>query len=225
MKPLRFIHISKTGGQSIAIAAKNQAGMLWGMNDEAYGKGILCHRLLSVVNSPSLKNDTDKNTYDWFMVVRNPYNRAVSEYNWSNVEFDINIYLQRFLSDVEEGYIDEGQHISPQYKYLEKQYNIHVLRFENLNKEFHELMNKYGLSITLKKKVNVSEKNATLLDLNIETIEMINRVYEKDFTTFGYEMVHSVFTDISKPSSALPSPPEVPALAIAPNLLEHQTDH
>lgn len=194
MKPLRFIHVSKTGGQSIAVAAKNQASLEWGMFDKDYGIGIHCHRLLSDVYGPSLKNDIMKNQYDWFMVVRNPYDRAVSEYNWSGAEIDINVYLKRMISDIEMGFIDSGQHIVEQYKYLEKKYTIHVLRFENLDQEFSELMKQYNYSIELKKRVNVSEKRASLKDLSLETIEYINQVYEKDFTTFGYEMVHSVFT-------------------------------
>ena len=194
MKPLRFIHVSKTGGQSIAVAAKRQANIDWGMNDTDYGIGIHCHRLLSDVNGPSLKNDTMKNKYDWFMVVRNPYERAVSEYNWSGVDMNINIYLKRMISDIEMGFIESGQHIVEQYKYLEAKYTIHVLRFENLDEEFSELMKKYGYSIELKKRVNVSQKSASIKDLSLETIEYINKVYEKDFTTFGYEMVHSVFT-------------------------------
>jgi len=194
MKPLRFIHVSKTGGQSIAAAANGQAQIKWGMMDTDYGKGIHCHRLLSDVKSPALKNDTMKNKYDWFMVVRNPYERAVSEYNWSGAEMDVNVYLNRMISDIEMGFIESGQHITPQYKYLETKYTIHVLRFENLDEEFSQLMKKYNYSIELRKRINVSQKRASIKDLSLETIEYINKVYEKDFTTFGYEMVHSVFT-------------------------------
>lgn len=211
MKPLRFIHISKTGGQSIAAAARNQAQIKWGMYDVDYGRGILCHKLLSHVKSSSLKNDAMKNEYDWFMVVRNPYDRAVSEYNWSKVTMDINVYLQRILCDIELGFIECGQHITEQYRYLEKKYTIHVLRFENLNEEFDQLMATYGLDIKLLKKVNVSVKRASTSDLSLETIEYINRLYEKDFTTFGYEMVHSVFT--TEHEVPVPSPPEAPTSA------------
>jgi hypothetical protein len=225
MKPLRFIHVSKTGGQTIAFSAKKQASIKWGMFDEGYGSGILCHKLLSHVKSKELKTDADKNKYDWFMVVRNPYDRVVSEYNWSKVDFDINIYLKRYLSDIELGYIDGGQHHTPQHIYLEKQYTIHVLRFEKLDEEFSALMKQYDLTIELKRKINVSEKHASLSDLTIETIEMINRVYAADFTTFGYDMVHDVFplktVDVTSP---LPSVPEETAPELAQSSSEPQTD-
>jgi hypothetical protein len=198
MKELRFIHISKTGGQTIAISAKKQANIEWGLNDKEYGLGILCHKRLSYI--PNIACDQ----YDWFMVIRNPYHRMVSEYNWSDItKIDINTYLMRMMSDVEMGYNDHGMHFTPQYLYLEKGCTIRVLRFENLDEEFGELMKEYGLSITLDKKINVSEKRSTIYDLTLETIELINRVYEKDFTTFGYEMVHSVFIKNDKISNTI----------------------
>ena len=195
MKPLRFIHISKTGGQSIAMAAKNQAGVLWGMYDEEYGDGILCHKRLSLVDSNALCNDTLKNQFDWFMVVRNPYTRIVSEYNWKQRTYmDINQYTYNMLQLLELGRKFGGYHFVEQWKYLETQYTIHVLRFENLAADFKELMTKYGYQIELKKEVNVSKKIATLSDLTLDTIEYINRIYAKDFELFGYEMRHDVFS-------------------------------
>ena len=68
-----------------------------------------------------------------------------------------------------------------------------MLRYENLENEFNALMKEYGYTIVLNRKVNVSVKTAFLSDLTLETIELINRVYEKDFTTFGYEMIHDIF--------------------------------
>ena len=47
MKPPRLIHISKTGGQAISTVVLEQAKLRWGMFDEEYGCGMLCHRLLS----------------------------------------------------------------------------------------------------------------------------------------------------------------------------------
>jgi hypothetical protein len=84
----------------------------------------------------------------------------------------------------------KGYQFTEQYRYLEEQYNIKVLRFENLEEEFNQLMKEHGYNIVLNKKVNVSTKLACLTDLAPVTISLINTVYEKDFTTFGYEMIH-----------------------------------
>ena len=189
MKPPRLIHISKTGGQAIATVALEQANLRWGMFDEEYGCGMSCHRLLSNIQK---KDIIDK--HDWFMVVRNPYERFVSQYNWHATwrkeQIGINEYLCREIALIDSDMNKKGYQFTEQYRYLEEQYNIKVLRFENLEEEFNQLMKEHGYNIVLNKKVNVSTKLACLVDLAPTTIDLINTVYEKDFTTFGYEMIH-----------------------------------
>ena len=201
MKPLRFIHIAKTGGQSIATVARDQVGLSWGTFDREYGIGYMCHELLS-----NVKNLDIIDKHDWFMVVRNPYERMVSQYNWYvtrlSEEIEVNTYLHRELENYDPQFTRFRCHFIAQHSYLQPQYNIRVLRYENLEREFNTLMKEYGYNIILNKKVNVSKKIASLADLTLETIELINRVYEKDFTTFGYEMVHSVFQKPSSENSA-----------------------
>jgi len=189
MKPLRLIHISKTGGQAIATVAGEQANIRWGMYDVEYGVGRTCHRLLSNIKKKEIIDQ-----HDWFMVVRNPYERMISQYNWHitwrNEAIDINEYLDRELSQIDSELNQKGCHFTPQYRYLEPQYTIRVLRFENLEEEFNSLMKEYEYNIVLSKKVNVSNKAASISDLTPKTIQLINHIYEKDFTTFGYEMIH-----------------------------------
>ena len=189
MKPPRLIHISKTGGQAISTVALEQANLRWGMFDEEYGCGMSCHHLLSNV----FKKDIIAK-HDWFMVVRNPYERFISQYNWHvkwrKEEIGINEYLCREIALIGSEMNKKGYQFTEQYRYLEEQYNIKVLRFENLEEEFNQLMKEHGYSIVLNKKVNVSTKMACLADLTPTTIDLINTMYEKDFTIFGYEMIH-----------------------------------
>jgi hypothetical protein len=188
MKPLRFIHISKTGGNALATAANVQQMIEWGMYDYEYGNGMLCHRLLT---HNKMK---DPSVYDWFTVVRNPYNRMLSEYNWFKRTIEINEYLQMEIATVSTENVMNGWHFTEQWRYLEPGFTIHVIHYENLDVEFAELMKQYGHHITLEVRKNGPRDTAVLADLTLETIELINRVYERDFTTFGYEMVHSVFS-------------------------------
>jgi hypothetical protein len=200
MKPLRFIHIARTGGQSISIVAHLQANQYWGMLDLDYGRQNLQHSLLSYIHTSTLHTDEMKNKYDWFMVVRNPYQRILSICNSMGSYIDINTYLCKRLAMVERGekYVVDGKqynlpYFTPQYQYIEPQYNIIVLRYENIEEEFNTLMNQYGYNITLNLNVNVSKKISKLTELSIDTIEYINKVYKKDFELFGYEMCHEVF--------------------------------
>lgn len=244
MKPLRFIHISKTGGQSIAKVAKDQVQIEWGMFDTQYRPGIRksgkddnviasceenfhhpnciqivpnqqfiscisnvpCHMLLS-----NTQQYETIDQYDWFMVVRNPYERFVSLYNWFSMQqkmgqtmrqnmgqdiwstMRINEYLHNGFEHIKLKRTCVGCHFTEQYRYLDPKCHIRVLRYENLEKEFNQLMKEYEYNIVLNTKQNVSIKITSLTDLTLETIESINSIYEKDFTTFHYEMRHSVF--------------------------------
>ena len=266
MKPLRFIHISKTGGQAIAMVARNQAQIEWGMFDKQYisdntklrkddhtmvggpenvhhqnwleidpnnqavykcGNDVpSCHMLLS-----NIQQYETIDQYDWFMVVRNPYERFVSLYNWDNMrqkmpynmgqqfeqiigqnmpyhmgqQFEqkmkqnicsntrINEYLRSGFQHISVGKNCVGCYYTEQYRYLDPKCNIRILRYENLEEEFNQLMKDYEHNIVLNIKHNTSIKIASLSDLTLETIESINSIYEKDFTTFHYEMRHSIF--------------------------------
>lgn len=127
------------------------------------------------------------------MVVRNPYERMVSQYNWHitwrKEKIGINEYLSREIADVDSEMNRKGYQFTEQYRYLEEQYNIKVLHFETLEEEFNQFMKEHDYNIVLNKKINVSTKSASLADLSPEMIDTINRVYEKDFTTFGYSMI------------------------------------
>jgi hypothetical protein len=110
-----------------------------------------------------------------------------------NKKMGINEYLCYGFEHIKLKKTCFGCHFTEQYRYLDPQYNIRVLRYENLEEEFNQLMKEYGYNIVLNIKQNVSIKTASLADLTLETIESINSIYEKDFTTFHYEMRHSIF--------------------------------
>jgi hypothetical protein len=69
-KELKFIHIAKCAGTSIENSGKEK-GLLWGRHHREYGP---LHQTFDNVN----KSIIDK--YDWFMVVRTPYERILSAY-------------------------------------------------------------------------------------------------------------------------------------------------
>ena len=68
MKPLNFIHISRTGGQCIIQTGVDNE-LPW-LRYKDYHKPF---PLLSV---------EEKDAYDWFTAVRNPYARVISDYAW-----------------------------------------------------------------------------------------------------------------------------------------------
>ena len=185
MKSLKFIHITKCAGTSIEdLGLENN--IYWGRHHKEYG---WWHEIL--LN----KSKHFKDKYDWFMIVRNPYDRILSEYhcfynnreqlNHSVDEFNlflINKIKKRSLS---------GEHYTEQYRYLDSDCNIHILKFENLENDFNNLMLRYNLNIKLNKHIKTGRnKKFQISDFSKELISLINSVYEKDFLFFGYEIMN-----------------------------------
>ena len=78
-KELKFIHITKAAGTSIEDIG-NKRGLKWGRFDKE-------QKYKTKPISPSFwhtpfteLDDSYKRKYDWFVVVRNPYTRILSEY-------------------------------------------------------------------------------------------------------------------------------------------------
>ena len=204
MKELKFIHITKTGGTSIE---KNglKYGMKWGMYHKEYGWH---HNLF-----PNVRLDL-KQKYDWFMVVRNPYERLISELycRWGGpqpagriLELDnnsINLFLKKKLLHVVNNHKICNGHYFEQHKYFDNDIKINIIHFENLEKEFDLLMKKYKLNVKLDnvynesikpKKITVNDNSLTKFtvnDLSEELINLINDIYDKDFEMFGYKKIN-----------------------------------
>jgi len=202
MKPLKFIHITKTGGTSIEKAG-HAHGLLWGMNDKDPIKSIRKHSKIKSY-SPWHNILTDKHLqrkYDWFMVVRNPYTRMLSEYycKWGGIG-DKNVHhtkeqMNQYLIDQIKNRNKYQDHYVEQYRYLFKGSYISVLKFENLESHFDKLTKQYDLGHIRLQKLNSAqdhnnELRFTVNDFSKELIELINKVYDKDFKYFGYTKIH-----------------------------------
>lgn len=197
MKQLKFIHITKCAGTSIEdIGIENN--ILWGRFHQEYGNW---HEIFQN------KSEKLKCKYDWFVIVRNPYERLISEFycKWGGVgnlndisyfdEAKFNKYvktciLNRKESDRSPGTKMKVGHYVEQYKYKDPNANIHIIHFENIESEFNELMKKYKLNIKLNKTNNKCKHNKkfTVKSFNTELIKLINKIYYKDFITFNYTM-------------------------------------
>ena len=196
-KNLKFIHITKNAGSSIEDVSVDK-GMMWGVNHRQYG---FWHEKFP------RKPEEMRQRYDWFMVVRNPYTRLLSEYAWlitdeyvkTDNPYDKDLFnnvIKEFLENVEKNEKCHpqvgkygGDHFTEQYKYLDPFTNIHILKFENLANDFKALMEEYHYDIKLDRTTNArSEKYVSLQDLYPETIALIQRVYKYDFLLFGYSM-------------------------------------
>jgi len=188
---LKFIHITKCAGTSIENIGK-QNNILWGRFHKEYGSW---HEFF-----PN-KTKQLKLEYDWFTVVRNPYERLISEFycKWWGInrhgKKDPNhVNEEEFNSHTKSQILSRsqvGDHYSEQYRYIDENAVIHILHFENIELEFNELMKKYKLDIKLNRKDNqaTSVKKFTIESFTPELIKLINEVYHKDFITFDYKKI------------------------------------
>ena len=208
-KPLNFIHISRTGGQTI-VQTFLENGTDWRKPSEYHKAFYLVPKEI-------------KDAYDWFTVVRNPYTRVISEYAWCQANIFLmnhkmddkeyfNSFLVKWIKNLNNPFkeprnnppyilYNKGEdHFTECYKYIDTDYPIRVLRHEALEEDFNDLMNEYGHPFTLGPKVNdLPEKPMNISDLYPETIELIQKVYARDFELFGYSTDPTKAYDVPPP--------------------------
>ena len=79
-------------------------------------------------------------------------------------------------------------HYLEQSRYIDSNYNIHILKLENMKEDFQNLMKAYSLNISFEKHSNKNiHKKYTVNSLSNEVINLINDVYHEDFKLFGYK--------------------------------------
>jgi hypothetical protein len=194
--PIKFIHITKTAGTSIEAAGK-RAGYLWGKGDAAYLKTFERRKFKNANVYHVPLRYFKRNPYEGFRlftVVRNPYERCISEYYcpWmgnknpdaSKLEFNVWIFIKLLRRNTVS--------FLPQYLYIydEKGRQIvdDILYFENLDSEFSLLMNKYGEDLSLEKTNRARfPKKFTVDDFYFFTKTLIKIKFRRDFDLLAYD--------------------------------------
>ena len=185
---LKFIHIPKTGGTSIEMAAKNY-GILYGQFDTT---------LKSFNNCNSWHCPQKTETYR-FCVIRNPYERLISQFYHENEVIDynsdkLNKFIKTKMNIIKKNIHESDNHFLQQYKYYEM-CDI-AISFENLEHNYNNLMKIFNLpSMKLLKlpggnKQQEKRKNYKLIrfkyhDINKDNIKLIDDFYNKDIKLYN----------------------------------------
>ena len=161
-KELKFIHITKTGGSAIEKLGRAH-GLDWGMFHAEYGWW----------HGPFASKPTWlKQKYHWFMVVRNPFDRLISEFHCvyggvgnrvhqhDKVTFNSHLRKKMYMVlyhprhilawvytmlGLQDPNLDRRGHWVQQYRSVDREACVHILRFESLADDFNWLMKEYGL--------------------------------------------------------------------------------
>jgi hypothetical protein len=168
-----FIHIPKNGGKYLRKKIETDPTntiiqSYWGI------KNGIDYAHIPYIHSATYLDPDIK--YNFFTYSRNPYHRMISAYfdaNRSGNIAQLNEYVhksipyKKFDWDLKNGKV----HFYPQYLYVSNEHELADVEIKKLE-EF---------------------ENPRLYDikeyLDDESIAIINRVYEKDFLLFGYEMI------------------------------------
>lgn len=191
-----FIHIPKTGGTVIEneIKKKYQQTLYSGKTNnllkEPFNKKSLQHQFYTTLYKYKNVLDINFDNIKIFTVVRNPYDRVISDLFWHRF-IKKNFTAEKVYQIIKNNYInrdDLDNHNQPQYKFitdenLELIKNIKIFKCEELNKINNELNKFLGFNINIIQK-NVNKDYSRYLNKN--SISLINKFYYKDFELFNY---------------------------------------
>lgn len=203
-KNILFIHIPKTGGTTLENFFKKDdiqklySGKTNNILPFPHNKISLQHQYLETIlkfqNKLNIKI-TDKTRF--VTIVRNPYERLVSDLFWyklinqNSSQEEVFEKIKHFVK--KENTFLYDNHNSPQYRFLcDNNGNIIkdilILNTENLTNDINKHFSKFNRSIN-NYNVNKINKRSYMSYLNIDSIKLINNIYEKDFELFNYKKV------------------------------------
>jgi hypothetical protein len=223
IKKLKFIHITKTAGTAIENLG-NDNNIKWGRFDDDIK--LLTRHIKYIINGafwhvPTIYLDYKilhnlLKIYDFFLVVRNPYERIISEFycKWGGYQSrhykkdiiidtkkNINLWIYIQLKDVYNNIIKNIKmvhgHWVPQYYYIFDSHleqiikKKNIIHFENLNDELNDLFARYNYNINFKNapEINKNSYNFTIDDLSDKNKKLIYRIYKNDFKYFNYQKI------------------------------------
>lgn len=196
-KKILFVHIPKTGGQSVtkfflenlgekANLKNAKYGLINNKKNKRQGPHHFHHLLLKEYEKLGLVNDVKE--YFKITVVRNPYSRFISAYYFNKLQNDFSFreVLDRLPFADERS--DLYRMFIPQTNYLTVDNKIQIDKVfyqENLDDFFEFFLKKYKMSgsvYTNKSKIKITDSF-----LKDDEIQLINKIYYRDFQDFGYK--------------------------------------
>ena len=193
---LIFIHIPKTGGTSIEYALD-----LYGKIENTCGvKGSKAMQHFTWIDYEQFFSERIRhipyNNYFKFSIVRNPYDRLISEYYWCAVPgigFKNDQSFNDFVNTVENIVKNKNfketvyhDHFIPQHHFIYKSDKLVVnklFKFEKFNEIIIFLKQKYKINNLPHTQYQKYDK----INLNYYQKLKIYNMYKKDFKLFGYK--------------------------------------
>ncbi len=217
------VHIPKTAGTTIEQQFADLDDMQWNARSW-YGRTRRPDRWyedhhLSLVELHELSRG-DTAGLDTFAVVRNPYQRLISEYHWRRrlvvddhapdltafetfdalvaaIPLDLAHNWSRYISLADRDHANVLIHLRPQWQYVcdasgQLDPAVEIVRFERLRDDLEPLYRRWHVP---SRPFGEARKPLDLADYYTDqTLAVVNQVYDRDFEWFGYERIQTVPT-------------------------------
>jgi len=204
---IAFIHIPKTGGTSIIKELESKIGLQLLKKTSHFlnfsNKGSVSFGHLSYLDLLRLGviNDNFHKTAYKFCIIRNPYHRVVSLFNYfKDIKIvDRNIEFESFLDEVylKRPPIGVYNHLgisqsNPQVNWIldsNGKFLVNdIFKIEEISKFVNFFKDKYKINLDIKK-YNLSNKHIIFEKIakNRSIIEKIEKIYSRDFDLLGYK--------------------------------------
>ena len=150
-------------------------------------------RTSSFFNNFTEMDDDKWNEYFKFCFVRNPYDRAVSGWNYLmetdnlNIDFDVYLKMKDIVTENEYWHV-----FLSQYETLidknGKMFIDFVGKFENLEDDFQIILKKIGFNKICHDKIFINRRKTDSYKkyYTQEALDIVNKIYENDFIHFNY---------------------------------------
>ncbi|MBW2172233.1 MAG: sulfotransferase family 2 domain-containing protein [Deltaproteobacteria bacterium] len=191
-----FVHIPRTAGSSIENIlwpGPRSVSELWGgvveKNLNKYQTGGLQHLFAEHVRMEVGSNTF--NQYFKFSFMRNPWDKAVSQFHYMRERKNLRKFIGMELDDSFKKYlalIQRKIHVQwdEQYKFISNENGDIMVdflgRFENLEQDLNKVLNRLGVRM-----VRISFHRPYYEYYDDEAIGIVQSMYKRDIDMFGYE--------------------------------------
>jgi hypothetical protein len=192
-----FIHIPKTGGTTIehllAIDSKpNNVEQLFGVSSDGWVLHTLPLRMIT-----SYISREEMETYFKFAIVRNPWDRLVSDYFWHKRRRSFKEFVYLVKETLEKHTEESLVHFDPvlyRHHFVSQSFMLDseeikldfIGRFENFEKDIKLVAKKIGLDLLTVPTKNKMDHLNYRSYYDEETKGIIGTLYKKDIARFGY---------------------------------------